>query len=119
MKVFHLPALCEQIPNLWDPHVIAELNGQHMRLARIHGPFVWHSHPNEDEAFVVIKGSFTMEFRTHKVELNTLDAIVVPRGTEHRPVAQEEAWIMLFEPAQTLNTGDTQNEMTRSELKHL
>ncbi len=119
MKVLHLPSLCAQIPETWDPHVIAELNGQHMRLARIHGPFVWHSHPNEDEAFVVIKGSFTMEFRTHQVELNLLDAIVVPRGVEHRPVAEHEAWILLFEPAQTRNTGDTDHELTRDNLKNL
>ena len=104
----------------WDPKIIAELNGQHVKLAKIKGEFVWHSHADEDEMFFVIKGNFRMEMRDKTVELTEGELIVIPRGVEHRPVAEEEAWIMLFEPVGTVNTGEDQSsDLYREQLDRI
>lgn len=105
-----------QITDYWNPHIVGELNGQQVKLAKFKGPFTWHHHAAEDEFFYVVKGSFVMELRDRDIELNEGDFLVVPRGVEHRPNAAEEVWVMLFEPATTLNTGNTENEFTRKEL---
>jgi mannose-6-phosphate isomerase-like protein (cupin superfamily) len=96
----------------WKPKIIAELNGQHVKLVKFLGPFVWHHHELEDELFFVVRGKFRMEFRDRTVEIGEGDMIVVPRGVEHRPVADEEVWVMLFEPATTVNTGSAGGERT-------
>jgi mannose-6-phosphate isomerase-like protein (cupin superfamily) len=90
----------------WSPKIIAELNGQHVKLVKFQGEFVWHQHEHEDELFYVVRGSFRMEFRDRAVELAEGELLVVPRGVEHRPVAEREVSVMLFEPASTVNTGD-------------
>lgn len=100
----------------WSPKIVGELNGQQVKLVKFLGPFVWHHHDNEDELFFVVKGSFVMELRDKNIELHEGDFLVVPRGVEHRPNAAEEVWVMLFEPATTLNTGNTENEFTKKEL---
>jgi mannose-6-phosphate isomerase-like protein (cupin superfamily) len=96
----------------WNPRIAAELNGQHVRLVKFAGPFVWHQHEHEDEMFLVIRGRFRMEFRDRSVEVGEGEFIVVPRGTEHRPVADLEVSVLLFEPAGTLNTGNVRNDRT-------
>jgi mannose-6-phosphate isomerase-like protein (cupin superfamily) len=96
----------------WQPKVIAELNGQHVRLAKFQGTFEWHHHETEDELFLVLSGSFDMRFRDHTVTLHEGEMIVVPHGVEHCPHADEEVHVMLFEPAATLNTGTTRSERT-------
>jgi mannose-6-phosphate isomerase-like protein (cupin superfamily) len=96
----------------WSPKIIAELNGQHVKLVKFQGPFVWHSHEHEDELFYVVRGEFNMEFRDRTVALKTGDLLVVPRGVEHRPVADHEVEVMLFEPASTLNTGNAGGDKT-------
>ncbi len=96
----------------WDPKVVGELNGQHVKLVKFQGSFVWHRHENEDELFLVHKGRFTMQFRDRSVPVEEGELIIVPRNTEHRPVADQEAHVLLLEPATTLNTGDVQNELT-------
>ena len=96
----------------WSPKIVAELNGQHVKLVKFRGEFVWHSHEHEDELFYVVNGSFQMQFRDRTVELREGDMLVVPRGVEHRPVADEEVAVMLFEPAATLNTGNAGGEKT-------
>jgi mannose-6-phosphate isomerase-like protein (cupin superfamily) len=101
----------------WCPKIIGELNGQQVKLVKLKGEFVFHQHENEDELFMVIKGSFKMEYRDKTVEVNEGEIVIVPRGVEHKPVASEEAWIMLFEPASTLNTGNITNEKTRTQLE--
>lgn len=103
----------------WQPHVIATLNNQHVRVAKIQGEFVWHNHADEDEMFYVVRGSMVLEFRDTTIELSEGDYCVVPRGVEHRPVAKTETWIMLFEPATTINTGDVESEITLRELPEL
>lgn len=101
-----------QFSEHWSPKIIAELNGQHVKLVKFRGEFVWHSHEHEDELFHVLRGSFRMEFRDKVVELAAGDVIVVPRGVEHRPVADEEVSVLLFEPATTVNTGTAGGERT-------
>ncbi len=103
----------------WNPRIVGELNGQHVKLAKLKGEFVWHHHDHEDELFFVLKGKLRMEFRDKSVEVKPGEMIIVPRGVQHKPVAEEEVHIMLFEPASTLNTGDIENERTRKELERL
>lgn len=96
----------------WDPKIIAELNGQHVKLVKIQGEFVWHSHEHEDELFLVVRGNFRMELRDRHVDLKEGELLVVPRGVEHRPVAEHECSILLFEPASTVNTGTAGGDRT-------
>jgi mannose-6-phosphate isomerase-like protein (cupin superfamily) len=99
----------------WDPKIVGELNGQHVKLVKFQGEFVWHKHDAEDELFYVLEGKFNMEFRDKTVEINQNEFIIVPKGVEHRPVAREEVSVMLFEPAGTLNTGNTKGAMTKED----
>jgi mannose-6-phosphate isomerase-like protein (cupin superfamily) len=94
----------------WRPKVVASLNGQEIKLAKFKGEFVWHHHPQEDELFLAWRGKFRIEFRDRVVELGPGDMIVVPRGVEHRPVAEEEVEVILFEPAGTMNTGNVRDK---------
>ena len=103
----------------WSPRIVAELNGQHVKLVKFRGEFVWHHHEDEDELFLVHRGRFRMEFRERVVELGPGEMIVVPRGVEHRPVADEEVEVVLFEPAGTLNTGNVLDERTVREPARL
>jgi mannose-6-phosphate isomerase-like protein (cupin superfamily) len=103
----------------WNPRVVGELNGQQIRLVKFQGEFVWHHHEHEDELFLVIKGRFRMDFRDRVVWLEEGEFLIVPRGVEHRPVAEEEVHVMLFEPASTLNTGNAQDPRTITALEHL
>lgn len=103
----------------WSPKVVGELNGQHVKLVKLLGEFVWHRHDEEDEMFLVLDGRFRMEFRDREVWIERGEFVVVPRGVEHRPVAEEEASVMLFEPASTLNTGNVESEMTVAELDRI
>ena len=103
----------------WSPKIVGELNGQHVKLVKLLGEFVWHHHDEEDELFLLVKGRFRMEFRDRSVTLEEGEFIVVPCGVEHRPVADEEAHILLFEPASTLNTGNIRGEMTVAELDRI
>ena len=103
----------------WSPKVVGELNGQHVKLVKLLGKFVWHHHDEEDELFLVVEGRFRMEFRDREVWVQKGEFIVVPRGVEHRPVAEEEASVLLFEPASTLNTGNVRGELTVAELDRI
>jgi len=103
----------------WSPKIVGELNGQHIKLAKVEGPFIWHKHEIEDELFLIVKGTLNIEFRDRTVILNEGEFLIVPRGVEHRPVAVEEVWILLFEPATTLNTGNIVDEKTKQELERL
>jgi mannose-6-phosphate isomerase-like protein (cupin superfamily) len=103
----------------WSPKVVGELNGQQVKLVKCLGAFVWHHHETEDELFLVVRGSFRMEFRDRAVELQAGEFLVVPHGVEHRPVANEEVEILLFEPATTINTGSEKGERTITALQRL
>ncbi|MFL5808834.1 MAG: cupin domain-containing protein [Flavisolibacter sp.] len=103
----------------WSPKVVGELNGQQVKLGKFEGEFIWHKHDDEDELFYVVKGSFRMELRDRNIELNEGDMLIVPRGVEHRPVAEKEVWVMMFEPASTLNTGNVTDEKTKYVLDRI
>jgi mannose-6-phosphate isomerase-like protein (cupin superfamily) len=103
----------------WSPRIVGELNGQHVKLVKLLGEFVWHKHEREDELFLVVKGRFRMELRDRHVWLQAGELLIVPRGVEHRPVAEEEAHVLLFEPATTRNTGDVRDERTVDEPERI
>jgi len=123
MQKINLAEKLSLIKDHWNPRIIGELNGQHLKLVKFQGPFTWHHHENEDEMFFVVKGRFRMDYRDdgHEREewVEAGEFIVVPRGVEHRPFAEEEAEVLLFEPASTLNTGNVENEFTRKNLQQM
>jgi len=108
----------------WNPRIVGELNGQHVKLVKFQGDFVWHHHQSEDELFLVVHGSFRMDYRDQSgaersLELREGEFVIVPRGTDHRPCAAEEVHVLLFEPAGTLNTGDVRTERTVEILERI
>jgi mannose-6-phosphate isomerase-like protein (cupin superfamily) len=119
MKKVNIDEKLSSFSDHWNPRVIGELNGQQVKAVKLKGEFVWHHHDHEDELFLVIKGTLRMEFRNKIEEIKEGEFIIVPRGVEHKPVANEEVHILLFEPATTLNTGNVDNERTRKTLEHI
>ena len=119
MQKVNLAEKLAQFSEQWKPKIVGELNGQMVKLVRFRGEFVWHKHDAEDELFLVVRGRFRMEFRGRHVWLEEGEFLIVPRGVEHRPVADEEALVLLFEPASTLNTGDVRCERTLERLQRL
>jgi mannose-6-phosphate isomerase-like protein (cupin superfamily) len=103
----------------WNPKVVGDLNGQQVKLVKFQGEFVWHHHDTEDELFFVVQGRFRMEFRDRQVWLETGEFIIVPHGVEHRPVAEEEVHVLLFEPASTLNTGNAESSLRVEALQRI
>jgi mannose-6-phosphate isomerase-like protein (cupin superfamily) len=108
-----------QFSDHWNPRIVGELNGQHVKAVKLKGEFVWHHHDNEDELFLVVKGLLKMEFRDKIVEIKEGEFLIVPSKVEHKPVADEEVQILLFEPASTLNTGNVENERTKKQLEKI
>lgn len=123
MDKINLNEKLTQINEHWKPHVVGDLNNQQVKLVKFQGPFTWHHHDNEDELFLVVRGRFRMEYREAGGEramwIEPGELVIVPRGIEHRPVAEEEAHVLLFEPATTLNTGNVENEFTVHQLARL
>lgn len=103
----------------WRPRIAGELNDSYVKLAKLKGEFVWHHHDDEDELFFVVRGCLTVKLRDREFHLKEGEFLIVPRGMEHLPVAEEEAWIMLIEPKSTLNTGNVSNEMTVEHLDRI
>lgn len=116
MEKLNLAEKLSTISDHWNPRIAGTLNGQHVKLVKFKGEFVWHHHENEDELFYVVKGSFDMHLRDKVISLQQGEFLIVPRGVEHKPVAEEEVEVMLFEPASTLNTGNIDNELTKKTL---
>jgi mannose-6-phosphate isomerase-like protein (cupin superfamily) len=109
-----------QFSDYFHPRIVGELNGQHVKLVKFQGEFVWHHHEHEDELFLVINGRFRMEFRDRREWIEEGEFLIVPRGVEHRPVAEQEVAVLLFEPATTLNTGNVRDDvLTREQLERL
>jgi mannose-6-phosphate isomerase-like protein (cupin superfamily) len=119
MEKINIPEKLSLFNDHWNPRIVAELNGQQVKLVKFQGAFVWHHHEQEDELFYVLEGEFQMEFRDKTVTIRKNELIVVPKGVEHRPVAKEEVSVLLFEPASTLNTGNTTGELTRENPERL
>lgn len=103
----------------WNPRVIAEFNNQHVRIAKLKGEFVWHKHDTEDELFYIIKGTLCIAFENYSVNLSEGEMIIIPKGTIHKPIAEEEVHVILIEPVSTLNTGDAAGELTRHKLESI
>lgn len=108
-----------KISEHWKPHIAGELNGQYVKMVKFKDEFVFHHHEHEDELFLVVKGRFRMDYRDHHEWIETGEFVVVPRGVKHRPVAEQECWVVLFEPSTTLNTGNVENERTLHELNRV
>jgi mannose-6-phosphate isomerase-like protein (cupin superfamily) len=119
MQKVNLQEKLARFSEFWSPKIVGELNGQQVKLVKFAGEFVWHSHEREDEMFLVVNGRFRMDFRDRQVWLEEGEFLIVPRGVEHRPVAEQEAHVLLFEPASTLNTGNVRNERTRETLDRI
>ena len=107
------------ISDHWNPRIVGELNGQHVKVVKFQGEFVWHDHAEEDELFLVLRGSFRMDFRDQSVTLNEGEFLIVPRGVEHRPVAEQEVEVMLFEPAKIKHTGNVESDLTVREYQRI
>jgi mannose-6-phosphate isomerase-like protein (cupin superfamily) len=119
MAVINLEEKFAKFSDHWHPHVVADLNDQHVKLAKVQGEFVWHSHEAEDELFIVVKGQLHIDFRDHTATINPGEMLVVPRGVEHRPHASEETWIMLVEPQATRHTGNVEHALTQHYLPRI
>ena len=129
MQKINLQDKLSLFDDYWNPRIAGELNGQYVKVVKFKGPFTWHHHANEDELFLVVKGRFRMDYRektsgedvtpNQSVWVEEGEMIIVPRGIEHCPVAEEECQVLLFEPVSTLNTGNTENELTRKTLTRI
>lgn len=112
MEKVNLAEKLSRFDELWKPKVVGELNGQQVKLVKVKGEFVWHHHDDEDELFLILEGRLRMEVEDGDIWLEEGEFLIVPRGVEHRPVAEEEVHLLLFEPATTLNTGNVRDERT-------
>ena len=119
MEKVNLAEKLSAFEDRWHPRIVGELNGQHVKLVKVKGEFIWHRHEAEDELFLVVKGRLRIELRDRAVELKEGEFLIVPAGVEHRPVAEEECHLLLFEPATTLNTGNVRNERTVEDLERI
>ncbi len=112
MEVINLAQKFNLFSDPWHPRIVAELNDSYVKLARLHGEFVWHHHEDEDELFLVVQGRLTIRLRDGELNLSPGELVVIPRGVDHLPVAEEQALVLLLEPKATRNTGDVENERT-------
>ena len=119
LKKINLSEKLSLFKDHWNPKIVGELNNQHIKLAKIKGEFIWHKHDDEDEMFLVLKGSLKIYFRDRTETINENEMIIVPKGVDHKPFAEDEVSIMLFEPATTINTGIIENKYTRKKLDSL
>ncbi len=119
IEVKNIEKSFDQVTAYWSPALLAQLNGQDVRIAKLKGEFPWHQHDEEDELFLVISGHLEIDLKEKTLQLQAGEMVVIPKGTQHRPRAQEEVHVLLFEPSSTLNTGNTENEFTKKELKDL
>lgn len=117
MDVINLSSKLQLFNDHWNPRILAELNGQLVKIAKIQGEFIWHKHDTEDELFYVIEGELTIELRDKTLTLRKGEMTVIPAGVEHKPIAHKECSILLFEPKTTLNTGDQKDDLTKEELQ--
>ncbi len=119
MKTVNLREKFRSFTDQWSPKIIGEINDSYVKAVKLQGEFVWHHHEQEDEMFLVVKGALRMKFRDHEEVIREGEFIIVPHGTEHLPIADEEAQVLLLEPKSTLNTGNITNERTVAQLEHI
>jgi mannose-6-phosphate isomerase-like protein (cupin superfamily) len=119
METVNLAQKLSAFTDHWNPRVVGELNGQHVKVVKLLGEFVWHHHEHADELFLVLKGRLVIQLRDREIALAPGELLIVPRGVEHRPVADAEVHVLLFEPVGTLNTGNVVDERTRRDLERI
>lgn len=119
MEVINLKDKLSRVSDYWNPRIVGELNDSYVKIVKLQGEFVWHHHDLEDEMFLVVHGSLRMRFRDGEKTIKPGEFIIVAKGVEHLPVADDEVHIVLFEPKTTLNTGNVHNDRTRPELEHI
>ncbi|CAL67170.1 cupin domain-containing protein [Christiangramia forsetii] len=119
MKKINVKEKLEKFSDYWSPRIVGELNGQQVKLAKLKGEFIWHSHEEEDEMFWIVKGKLKIEFKDKIVEIKENEFFIVPRGVEHKPIAEDEVHVMLFEPASTKHTGNEKHRLTNNDQEHL
>ena len=119
MNAIDLADKLSQFDEYWSPRIVGEVNDSYVKLAKLNGEFVWHSHEQEDELFLVVKGRLTIRFRDRDVHLEEGQMVIVEKGVEHQPVAEAEAHVLIVEPKSTLNTGDVVNERTVVDLERI
>jgi mannose-6-phosphate isomerase-like protein (cupin superfamily) len=119
MEKVNLVEKLAKVHDYWNPRIVGELNDSYVKVVKLQGEFVWHHHDNEDELFWVLKGTLRMDFRDRHVSINPGEFLIVPRGVEHRPVADDEVHLVLLEPKTTLNTGNISNERTARVLERI
>jgi mannose-6-phosphate isomerase-like protein (cupin superfamily) len=119
MQIINIKEKFELFHDHWTPKLIAELNGQAVKIAKVKGEFVWHNHKEEDELFYIIKGTLKIELKGKMLTLSEGDMTIIPRGVEHKPIADEEVWIMLFEPSSTKHTGEVEHELTKNSIEKI
>jgi mannose-6-phosphate isomerase-like protein (cupin superfamily) len=119
MQKINLKDKFDLFSEYWSPKIIGDLNDSHVKIAKLKGDFVWHKHDNEDELFLIIKGTLLIQFRDQDITLTEGEFIIIPKGIEHKPFAEEEVHIILIEPKSTLNTGDVAGDLTKQELERL
>jgi mannose-6-phosphate isomerase-like protein (cupin superfamily) len=119
MRKINIKESLDSFKDMWSPKIVGEVNDSYVKLVKFQGEFVWHHHEQEDEMFLVVKGQMLMKLRDGDITVGEGEFIIIPRGVEHMPVADEEAHVLLFEPRSTLNTGNVQNERTLAELERL
>jgi len=119
MEAVNISKKFAEFSDYWSPKIVGELNGQHVRVVKLHGEFMWHHHDAEDELFLVVQGRLLMKLRDREIWVNEGEFIIIPRGVEHLPVAEEEVHVILLEPATTLNTGNVENQRTVKSLERI
>jgi len=119
MEKINLAEKLARVSDYWSPKIVGEVNDFHVKVVKFQGEFIWHHHKNEDEMFLVVKGTMRMRFRDREELVREGEFIIVPRGVEHMPVAEGEVHVVLFEPKSTLNTGNVRNERTLPELERI
>jgi mannose-6-phosphate isomerase-like protein (cupin superfamily) len=119
MEIVNIKKKFSSFNEHWSPKIIGQLNGQDVKLAKLKGEFVWHNHKDEDELFYIVKGTLIIEFRDRKITLNEGEMLIVPKGVEHKPIAKEEVWVLLFEPSHIKHTGNVQHELTKEHFEKI
>jgi len=119
MDVINLDQKFSLFNEHWTPKLLTEVNGQVVKIAKVKGEFIWHNHKGEDELFFIIKGQLKIEFESETKIINEGEILVVPKGVEHKPIAEEEVWLLLFEPMNTKHTGEVQHELTQETIEKI
>ncbi len=119
MKKINLEEKFSLFNDHWSPKVLGEMNGQQVKIAKVKGAFVWHDHANEEELFLIIKGTLKLVLENETVVLNEGEILIIPRGVPHKPIADEEVWLLLFEPASTKHTGDVETPLTQTKQEYI